>query len=156
MTDNISFTKFETSTVMEPIHTNSMGNVHGGELMRLMDNVAGLAAYKHAKGAVVTARVDDIVFHKPVHIPSILTAVGQVIYVGTSSILVKNSMYVHDIKDYDNPELVFSAYVTFVHLKDNKPAKAPELVVKTKEEKALYQIGEQKYKEIKNKKQINK
>ena len=63
MTSNISFTRAETCLVMEPKLSNPLGNAHGGELMKIMDNTAGIAAAKHAKGPVVTARVDEIVVH---------------------------------------------------------------------------------------------
>lgn len=153
--NNISFSRVETCMTMQPKYSNAGGNIHGGELMKIMDNVGGLAAYKHAKGVVVTARVDEIVFHKPVHIGNILTCVGQLAYVGNSSLQVIVTMYVHDVKNYSNPEIAMSAFVTMVHLVNNKPAKAPKLVPTTKEEEELFRLGEKKYNEIKGK-YINK
>jgi len=60
--------KVETTMTMMPIHANNHGAVHGGELMKLMDDVAGIVAAKHSKGFVATARADELVFHKPVNI----------------------------------------------------------------------------------------
>ena len=151
MTNNISFSRVETCMIMEPIHANPYGNVHGGELMKIMDNTAGLAALKHAKGTVVTARVDEIVFHKPIHIGDIVTCIGQVAYVGKSSIQVMVSIVVHEPTDYSQQETAMTAFFTMVHLIDNKPAKVPELVVTSKEEEELYRLGERKYYEIKSK-----
>jgi acyl-CoA hydrolase len=151
MTNNISFSRVETCMIMEPIHGNPYGNVHGGELMRIMDNTAGLAALKHAKGTVVTARVDEIVFHKPIHIGDIVTCIGQVAYVGKSSIQVMVSIVVHELTDYSQQETAMTAFFTMVHLVDNKPAKVPELIVTSKEEEELYKLGERKYYEIKSK-----
>ena len=148
---NISFSRAETCMIMEPMHSNVLGNVHGGELMKIMDNVAGIVAFKHAKGPAVTARVDEIVFHNPIHIGDIVTCVGQLTYVGTSSMQVMVKIMVHELDNYSQPETALTAFFTMVHLVDNKPAKVPKLVVTTKEEEELYKLGEQKYKEIKSK-----
>ena len=147
--NNISFAKAETCMIMEPRHSNAMGNVHGGELMKIMDNIAGIAAFKHAKGAVVTARVDEIVFLKPIHIGNIVTCVAQLAYVGNSSMQIVVKIYVNDINNYSKPDVALTAFFTMVHLVDGKPAEVPKLVVTTKEEEELYKLGEKKYKEIK-------
>lgn len=137
--------------VMEPIHSNMMGNVHGGELMKLMDNVGGITAYKHAKGIVVTARVDEIIFHNAIHIGDIVTCIGQLTYVGKSSMQVMVEILVNDIKNNSEPKKALTAFLTYVHLVDGKPSKVPELIVTTKEEEELYNLGEKKYREIKAK-----
>lgn len=151
MTNNISFSRAETCLVMEPMHSNPYGNVHGGELMKIMDVVAGIAAIKHAMGTVVTARVDEIVFHKPIHIGDIVTCIGQLAYVGTSSMQIMVSIVVHELTNYSQPETALTAFFTMVHLVDNKPTAVPKLVITTKEEEEIYKLGENKYKEIKSK-----
>lgn len=151
MTENISFSRAETCLIMEPMHSNPFGNVHGGALMKIMDNTAGIAAAKHAKGTVVTARVDEIVFHKPIHVGDIVTCIGQVAYVGKSSIQVMTSIVVHELENYSEPETALTAFFTMVHIADNKPAPVPELVAVTEEEKEIYRLGEKKYMEIKSK-----
>ena len=54
------------SEVMMPSQTNPSGNVHGGELMKMMDSTAYAAARKYARANVVTARVDELEFHLPI------------------------------------------------------------------------------------------
>lgn len=144
----VSFSRIESIIPIQPIHSNSMGNAHGGELMKIMDNTGGLSAYKHAKGKVVTARVDDLVFHRPVHIGNVLNCIGQVIYVGNSSILSYVALYIYNVKDGTNT-LALSGYTTMIHIADEKPSKVPGLVPTTEEEKELYKVGEKKYYEIK-------
>ncbi len=151
MDSNISFSRVETCLIMEPQHSNPMGHVHGGELMKIMDNVAGIAAFKHAKGDVVTARVDEIVFHKPVHIGDIVTCVAQLTYVGTSSMQIMTRIFVEDVHASDRPDASLSAFFTMVHMVGDRPAPVPKLVVKTPEEEALYQLGGKKYQEIRAK-----
>lgn len=149
--NNISFPKTETSVLMEPIHSNIHGNVHGGELMKIMDTVAGITATKHCRGVVVTARIDEIVFHKPIHVGNVITCIAQLAYVGTSSMEILVRVLVHDMENYSEPETALTAFFTMVYLVDKKPAKVPELIVTTKEEEELYKLGENKHKEIKEK-----
>lgn len=149
--NNISFSRAETSLIMSPIHSNVSGNVHGGELMKMMDSIAGMVAFKHAKGTVVTARVDEIIFHKPVHIGNLVTCIGQLAYVGTSSMEIMVNVVVHDVRNYSQPETALTAFFTMVHLVDGKPTKVPELVVTNGDEEELYRLGEKKHNEIKTK-----
>ncbi len=51
-------TKIIVGSLMQPEHANIAGNVHGGEIMKMMDNAAGIAAARHSRSNVVTARVD--------------------------------------------------------------------------------------------------
>ena len=101
---------------------------------------------------VVTARVDEIEFHQAVNVGNIVTVVAQVSYVGRSSIQVQVNVYVHDIENYSEPIRALSAFFTMVHIKDGKPALVNPLVITNEEEKALYELGEKKYKEIQSKK----
>lgn len=148
---NISFPRSQTELVMQPYMLNPQGTIHGGELMKLMDNAAGIVARKHSKGKVVTGRFDDIEFHKPVHVGDVITVIGQLIYVGTSSMEILIQVYVHDLKDFDNPVLALSAFTTMIHIVDWIPSKVAKLEVTSKEEEILYRLGERKSKEIKEK-----
>jgi acyl-CoA hydrolase len=151
MNNTISFAVAETCQIMEPIHSNSQGNVHGGELMKIMDTTAGIAALKHALGPVVTARVDELEFHESIHVGDIVTCVAQLCYVGVISMQVKVSVYVHELKDYSNPVTALTAFFTMVHVVDAKPVAVPRLTPITDDEKEIYRLGEQKYLEIKSK-----
>lgn len=151
MKNNINFAQAETSLIMEPQHSNIFGNVHGGEMMKMMDNTAGIAAAKQAKGMVVTARVDEIEFHQPVKIGDIVTVHAQVCYVGKSSIQVMVKVFVHDILDDKESDVALTAFFTMVHLVDGKPSMVQPLLITNQEEKELYELGEKKYLEIQKK-----
>lgn len=148
---NISFSRAQSELIMQPNMLNPQGTIHGGELMKIMDNTAGIVGRKHCKGRLVTRRFDDIEFHKPVNVGDIITVIGQLIYVGTSSMEIVIHMYVHDLVDFSNPKLAVSGFTTMVHLEDWQPSKVPALKVTTKEEEILYKIGEKKHLEIKQK-----
>ncbi len=149
--NNVYFSNAITTMIMQPAQANSQGSVHGGELMKIMDNMAGIVAIRHAKSNVVTARVDELVFEKPISVGDIITCIGQLSYVGSSSMQVIVKVYVRNLEDYSKVELATSAFFTMVHLKDGKPAPVQKLVPETDEERELYELGEKKYYEIKKK-----
>src|SRR3954454_21926259 len=57
---------------------NSAGFVHGGVVMKLCDEVAGIAAIRHSRTRVVTAAMDRMTFIQPVHIGELLTCTASV------------------------------------------------------------------------------
>lgn len=71
-----------------PAQTNPTGNIHGGEIMKLMDSTAGVSAMKYSRRSVVTARVDEIQFKHPIHVGEHVTCTAHVVYVGHSSMEV--------------------------------------------------------------------
>jgi acyl-CoA hydrolase len=56
----VDSSKVTMAVVMMPEHANWHGNVHGGEIMKLMDNVAGVVATRHARSNVITAWGDEL------------------------------------------------------------------------------------------------
>jgi acyl-CoA hydrolase len=56
-----------------PTDANSAGFVHGGVVMKLCDDVAGLAGVRHSGGRVVTAGMDRMTFNEPIHVGELLT-----------------------------------------------------------------------------------
>ena len=148
---NISFPRVESEIIIQPNNLNPQGTAHGGDLMKIMDTVAGMTARKHSKGMVVTARLDEVEFHKPLVIGDQVTVIGQLIHVGTSSMEILVQMYAHDLNDYNNPVLASSSFVTMIHLVDWKPSEVPKLLAETEEEKILFKFGEEKHNQIREK-----
>jgi acyl-CoA hydrolase len=71
--------------VMHPADANFQGNIHGGIIMRLIDEAAGTAAYRFCRQRVVTAHIDSIDFHHPVHIGEVVMLKASVNYAGRTS-----------------------------------------------------------------------
>ena len=115
---------------------NLAGNVHGGVILRLIDNTAGIAGIRHAGGGnVVTASIDRVDFHNPVYIGDLLRVSASVNYVGTTSMEVGVRV---EAEDFVTGEIrhTGSAYLTFVSLDENhRPKKIPPLIVESEEEK---------------------
>jgi acyl-CoA hydrolase len=76
------------SRIMTAIDVNLYGTVHGGVLMKFVDDVAGAAAARHSGGTAVTAAIDEIVFAEPVRVGDLVHAYAQVNWTGSSSMEV--------------------------------------------------------------------
>ena len=84
----VSASKTIMAQTMLPSDANPYGNVHGGEIMKLIDAVAGAAATRHARARVVTARIDELSFLAPVYVGHLVTAKASVNHVGRTSMEV--------------------------------------------------------------------
>lgn len=130
--------------VMNPENANPAGNVHGGDIMKLIDTAGGVAATRHARAHVVTASIDRLDFHHPVYIGDVLTLKASVNYVG------KTSMEVGVRVEAEHPitgdtRHTGSAYLTFVALDANKrPIVLPQLILETEEERHRHQEAEER------------
>jgi acyl-CoA hydrolase len=119
---------------MLPEHANAYGNVHGGNLMKMVDEAGGICAMRHAQRQSVTVAMDDMTFYSPVHVGEVVCCEASVNYVGTTSMEVGVKVTA------ENPitgELTHtnSAYLVYVALDENgRPARVPELVLETDEE----------------------
>ncbi len=139
--------------LMQPNQANVAGNVHGGEIMKLMDNTAGIVAHRHSRTNAVTARVDELEFMKPIHIGDYVTFRGKLTYVGSSSMEVLVEVFVEDLSKEGSPERALRGYFTMVALGEgNRPEKVPRLIVETEEEKKVFLEGEKRYRSHKEKK----
>ena len=84
--------------------------------MKLMDTAASVAAIKHARSNVVTARVDELKFIKPIHVGDLVTCTSFLAYVGNSSMEVRVVVEVEDLSSGMPSEKALSGYFTMVAL----------------------------------------
>ena len=134
------------SEVMMPSQANPNGNVHGGEIMKLMDSAAYAAARRYARSNVVTARVDELEFHLPIRIGDLVVVTADIVYVGHSSMEVAVNVIVEDLDDGGDPQLGLSAYFTMVALDRNaRPKAVPPLELDTEEARAAFEEGKRRY-----------
>lgn len=152
MKKTMKASKICIGNLMEPHQANVSGNVHGGEIMKLMDNTAGIVAHRHARNNAVTARVDGLEFIKPIHIGNLVTFEGRLTYVGRSSMEVLVKVYVEDLEIENSKKLALAGYFTMVALgEDGRPKQVPELLPETPEEEKLFSQGKERYLSRKNK-----
>jgi uncharacterized protein (TIGR00369 family) len=126
-------TESQTTLVqlMEITHANIAGIVHGGEVMKLVDTAAGIAAIKHAGGMCVTVSIDEMSFLHPVHVGDLVTVRASVNDVGTTSLEVGVRVEVEDVITGERLH-TSSAYLVFVALdREGKPRAIPPVVAST-------------------------
>lgn len=120
--------------LMEIADANIAGFVHGGTVMKLVDTAAGLAAFRHCGGLAVTAAMDEMSFHHPVHIGDLVTVKASVNDVGTTSLEVGVRVEAESLAAGERHH-TSSAYLVFVALDaEGRPRPVPPLVVETEEE----------------------
>lgn len=141
------------SEVMMPNKANVAGNVHGGEIMKIMDSAAYAAAQQYSRSNVVTARVDELEFHLPILIGDLVVCTASIVFVGRSSMEVAVTVEVEDLQHEGGPQKALSAYFTMVALDRNaKPRAVPAMVLETEQSKLAFEEGKRRYEEHKAKK----
>jgi uncharacterized protein (TIGR00369 family) len=121
--------------LMNPQDANPAGNVHGGVIMKLIDNAAGCAAVRHARSNVVTASIDRMDFHNPVFVGDLVTLSASLNFVGKTSMELGVRVEAENLITGKRRHTA-SAYLTFVAIDDNgRPLPLSPLVVETDEEK---------------------
>lgn len=149
----VSASAVTMSMVMLPHQANAAGNVHGGEIMKMMDNAAYAASHKHARSNVVTARVDELIFHQPIYVGNLVTCHAYLTFVGKSSMEVAVVVEVEDLYRENSRKCALTAYFSMVALNaGGHPASVPPLEVTNEHEKALFEEAKQRYEANKTKK----
>lgn len=121
--------------LMTPEDANPAGNVHGGVIMRLIDNAGGAAAARHARSNVVTASIDRINFHSPVFIGDFVTMKASLNMVGKSSMEVGVRVEAENLITGEVRH-TSSAYLTFVALDARgHPAPVPPLILQNEDQR---------------------
>ena len=131
----------EASYSMMPQDANTLGNVYGGTIMKLMDSLAAAVAERHCRKNTVTASIDRMDFFKPVYIGNLLILRASVNYTGTTSMEIGVRIEAENLRT-GTVAHTGSSYLTFVALDENgKPVLIPEIVPETEEEKRRYLEG---------------
>ncbi|HIC88856.1 MAG TPA: acyl-CoA thioesterase [Anaerolineae bacterium] len=129
-----------------PSDANPLGNVHGGVLMRLMDEAGGLAATRHARRPAVTIVTDSISFLSPVYVGNLVTIHAHLTWVGRTSMEVEIRVEAEDVLTGQVTH-TNSAYAVYVALDEQgRPTPVPPLALETDEERARWQAAERRRK----------
>lgn len=149
------------TVLMTPDMANFSGNVHGGTLLKLLDEVAYACASRYAGCYAVTLSVDQVTFRQPVHVGELVTFLASVNYTGSSSMEIGIRVITENIRER-TVRHTNSCFFTMVALDENrKPTQVPPLQPTTEQEKRRYEQAkrrrelrqelEARYRQIKNK-----
>ena len=92
----VSDSRTEQIQILMPQHINGMGRLFGGQLVQWIDVVAAVVARRHSNAEVTTATIDNLMFEAPAYVNSTVILVGQVTYVGNTSMEVRVDTFVED------------------------------------------------------------
>jgi acyl-CoA hydrolase len=131
-----SYGRVSLGVVMSAREANLLGNIHGGEIVKLADSTAGAVAQRHSGGPAVTAALDEMAFLEPVHVGDIVRTYAQVNWAGRSSMEVGVRVETQPWNDPSTVTLhVASAYFVFVAIDaDGHARPVPTLAPETEEE----------------------
>lgn len=121
--------------LMQPEHANNHGNVHGGWIMKLVDEAGALACMRHAQRRVVTVAVDSFIFREPIKIGDLVTLTAEVTYAGRTSMEAEVQVIAENPVTGERTH-TNTAYLVYVALDDdNKPTTVAPLVAETDEDR---------------------
>lgn len=110
-----------------PKDTNYLGTAFGGFVLSLMDKAASVAATRHARSAVVTARMDGVDFHTPIRVGDAVALDAHVVKVGRSSMTIRVDVFRENMASGEQ-QLATTGFFVFVAVdEDGKPHPVPPL-----------------------------
>lgn len=128
---------------MTPDMANFSGNVHGGDLLKLLDQVAYACASRYSGHYCVTLSVDKVTFKEPIYVGELVTFLASVNHVGHTSMEVGIRVEAQNIRER-TVRHTNSCYFTMVAVEDGKPVPVPPLELKTEQQRCRFEAAEQR------------
>ena len=116
-----------------PAHINHYGRLFGGQLLKWIDELAGIVAIRHSGATVTTAAIDNLQFQAPAYTGDMIVLEGRVTYVGRSSMEVRVDTFREALDG--SREMINRAYMDMVAIDcRGKAQEVPDLLLETEEE----------------------
>jgi acyl-CoA hydrolase len=129
------------TVLMTPDMANFSGNVHGGAILKLLDQVAYACAARYCKSYVITASLDQVIFKEPIKVGELVTFKANVNYAGRTSMEVGIKVIAENLETRAQRH-TNSCYFTMVAMgEDGKPRQVPPLQIETEIERRLFEAG---------------
>jgi uncharacterized protein (TIGR00369 family) len=140
----VSASRITIAQLMQPEHANNLGNVHGGWIMKLVDEAGALACMRHAQQRVVTVAVDQLVFHQPIRTTDLVTLQAEVSFVGRTSMEAEVQVVAENPITGDCTHTNM-AYLVYVALDDQgQPVEVPRLIPENEEQRRRMDEGKER------------
>jgi acyl-CoA hydrolase/ferritin len=141
----VRYSEIRMAQVMMPDQANPSGYVHGGELIKLIDNAAGVVAARHCQADIVLARVADISFLAPVEVGNLVLIHAYLTFVSRASMEVRIDLEAESLMTGERYPAI-KAYLIMVSIdEDGKPREAPPLLISTEEQQQRFDEGKTRY-----------
>ncbi|MFD2272577.1 acyl-CoA thioesterase [Undibacterium arcticum] len=135
---NLPSHQLAMTVLMTPDMANFAGNVHGGTILKFLDQVAYACASRYAGHYVVTLSVDKVTFRQPIHVGELVTFLASVNYTGTSSMEIGIKVVAENIQTR-TVRHANSCFFTMVAVDpDGKPIAVPSLIPATLDEERRF------------------
>ena len=133
----------EQQYLIRPSHINHYGRLFGGQLLKWIDELAGIVAIRHCGATVTTAAIDNLQFQAPAYTGEMIVLQGMVTYVGRSSMEIRVDTYREALDG--TREMINRAYIDMVAINcKGKPIEVPDLCIETEEQKAEYEAAKKR------------
>ncbi len=121
-------------------HLNHYGRLFGGVLLAWIDELAGIVATRHSNSFVTTAAIDNLQFKGPAHEGDMVVLIGNVTYVGRSSMEIRVDTYIEEMDG--TRTMINRAYIDMVAIDGSgATVQVPALRLETEEERQEYEAA---------------
>ncbi|YAL83716.1 acyl-CoA thioesterase [Dermacoccaceae bacterium W4C1] len=132
-------TRLTLAHIMSAHDTNLLGTVHGGVIMKMVDDAAGTVSARYSSGPAVTAAMDEMLFVAPVRVGDVVTVKSQVNWAGRTSMEVGARVETTRWDDLSAPVHVATAYLVMVAVDaEGHPRSVPDLKPVTAQERRRF------------------
>ncbi|MFQ3611834.1 MAG: acyl-CoA thioesterase [Fimbriimonadales bacterium] len=139
-----SETAVTLTQMMNPEHANPLGNVHGGWVLKLIDEAGGIVASRHARCPAVTAEIDSVSFRAPVHVGNLVHAHARITRTWRTSMEIRVVVEAENLLTGER-RTTSVAYLVYVGLDTSgRPTPVPPVVPQTEEERLQWEQAEQR------------
>ncbi len=136
--------RISIAQLMQPEHANNLGNVHGGWIMKLVDEAGALACMRHSGHRVVTVAIDSMVFRNPIKIGDLVILTAEVTYTGHTSIEAEVQVQAENPLTGERTH-TNTAYLVYVALDESgHPVPVPPLITETEDEKRKMEAAKER------------
>ena len=126
-----------------PAHINHYGRLFGGQLLKWIDELAGIVAIRHCGGTVTTAAIDNLQFQAPAYTGDMIVLQGRVTYVGRTSMEIRVDTYREALDG--SREIINRAYIDMVSINcKGQPEEVPDLLLQTDEQRQEYEAAKKR------------
>jgi len=130
----ISASRINLAQLMQPEHANYGGNVHGGWIMKLVDEAGALACMRHSQRRVVTVTIDSMTFRLPIHTSDLVILKAEINFTGRTSMEAEVQVIAENPITGERWD-TNTAYLVYVALDDSgRPSPVPAIYAETPEE----------------------
>lgn len=139
----ISDSLTEQQYLICPAHINHYGRLFGGQLLKWIDELAGIVAMRHCGCTVTTAAIDNLQFRAPAYTGDMIVLRGWVTCVGKTSMEVRVDTYRESLDGHR--EMINKAYIDMVAIDcQGHPKEVPGILIETEEQQKQWDAAQKR------------